>query len=118
MCLDSVIRIKTSLFLAARTYVHNDLYKHIRTYVAKFIVFHILLLCTEILETLSSSSPIPVMTTTFTTTQTISTVSTTVTVSQQLTTSTTAHHSSSVRPTTTSDNSITQPQLRQGMLTV
>ena len=77
---------------------------------------------TEILETLSSSSPVPmdVMTTTFTTTQTIrlSTVSTT--VSQQFTRSTTVHHTSSVsslRPTITSVNSITQlPQLRQGVL--
>ena len=79
-------------------------------------IVHILFLCTEILETFSSSSPVPVLTTTFTTTQTISTVSTT--VSQQLTTSTTVHHSSSVKPSTTSDNSITQPQLRQGVLTV
>ena len=54
--------------------------------------------------------------TTFATTQTISTVSTT--VRQQLTTSTTVHHSSSVIPTTISDKSITQPQLRQGVLTV
>ena len=76
-------------------------------------------LCTEILETLSSSSPIPVavMTTTFTTTQTtrLSTVSTT--VSQQFPRPTTLHHTSSVsslRPTTTSVNSITQ--LRQGVL--
>ena len=74
------------------------------------------MLCTEILETLSSSLPIPVMTTTFATTPTISTVS--ITVSQQLTTSTTVHHSSSVKATTTSDNSITQAQLRQGVLTV
>ena len=78
-------------------------------------------LCTEILETLSSSSPIPVavMTTTFTTTHArLSTVSTT--VSQQFPRSTTVHHTSSVlslRPTTTSVNSITQlPQLRQGVL--
>ena len=79
-------------------------------------------LCTEILETLSSSSPIPVdvMTTTFTTTQTtrLSTVSTT--VSQQFPRSATVHHTSSVssfRPTTTSVNSITQPpQLSQGVL--
>ena len=79
-------------------------------------------LCIEILETLSSSSPIPVavMTTTFTTTQTtrLNTVSTT--VSQRFPRSTTVHHTSSVssvRPTTTSVNSITQlPQLRQGVL--
>ena len=78
-------------------------------------------LCTEILETLSSSSPIPVaVITTFTTTQTtrLSTVSTT--VSQRFPRSTTVHHTSSVssvRPTTTSVNSITQlPQLRQGVL--
>ena len=77
---------------------------------------------TEILETLSSSSPLPmdVMTTTFTTTQTtrLSTVSTT--VSQQFTRSTTVNHTTSVSslgPTTTSVNSITQlPQLRQGVL--
>ena len=60
------------------------------------------------------------MTTTFTTTQTkrLSTVSTT--VNQQFTRLTTVHHTSSVsslRPTTTSVNSITQlPQLRQGVL--
>ena len=72
--------------------------------------------CVEILETFSCSSSIPVMTT-FTTTQFTSTVSTT--VSQR---STTVHHTSSVssvRPTTTSVNSITQlpgPQLRQGVL--
>ena len=78
--------------------------------------FSCFILCTEILETLSFSSQIPVITTTFTTTQTISTVSTT--VSQQLTTSTIVHHSSSVKPSTTSDNSITQPQLRLGVLTV
>ena len=77
-------------------------------------------LCTEILETLSSSSPIPVavMTTTFTQTTRLSTVSTT--VSQRFPRSTTVHHTSSVsslRPTTTSVNSITQlPQLRQGVL--
>ena len=76
------------------------------------LVYLLFLICTEILEALSSSSPIPVMTTTFATTQTISTVS------QQLTTSTTVHHSSLVKATTTSDNSITQSQLRQGVLTV
>ena len=79
-----------------------------------FLMFY--LLCTEILETLSSSSPTPVAT--FTTTQTTSTVSTT--VSQQFIRSTTVHHTSSVpsvRPITTSVNSITQlPQLRQGVL--
>ena len=79
------------------------------------LVYLLFLICTEILETLSSSSLIPVMTTTFATTQNISTVSTT--VSQRLTTFTTVHQSSSVKPTTTSDNSITQP-LRQGVLTV
>ena len=85
-----------------------------------FIISHDLLLCIEILETLSSSSSIPVMTTTLTTTQFTNTVSTT--VSQQFTRSTTVHHTSSVssvRPTTTSVNSITQlsrPQLRQGVL--
>ena len=85
-----------------------------------FIISHGLLLCIEILETLSSSSSIPVMTTTLTTTQFTNTVSTT--VSQQFTRSTTVHHTSSVssvRPTTTSVNSITQlpgPELRQGVL--
>ena len=83
-----------------------------------FIISHGLLICIEILETLSSSSSIPVMTTTLTTTQFTSTVSTT--VSPQFTRSTTVHHTSSVssvRPTTTSVNSITQlPELRQGAL--
>ena len=85
-----------------------------------FIISHVLLLRIEILETLSSSSSIPVMTTTLTTTQFTNTVSTT--VSQQFTRSTTVHHTSSVssvRLTTTSVNSITQlpgPQLRQGVL--
>ena len=79
-------------------------------------------LYTEILETISSSSPIPVavMTTAFTTTQTtrLSTVSTT--VGQRFPRSTTVHHTSSVsslRPTTTSVNSTTQLlQLSQGVL--
>ena len=61
-----------------------------------------------------------VTTTTFTTTETtrLSTVSTT--VSQRFPRSTTVHHTSSVsslKPTTTSVNSVTQlPQLRQGVL--
>ena len=73
---------------------------------------------TEILEALSSSSPVSVMTTEFTTTQ-ISTVS--VTVSQQGGRSTTLHHTSSVssvKYTTTSGNGVTQlnTQLKQGVL--
>ena len=65
---------------------------------------------TEILEALSSSSPVSIMTTEFTTTQ-INTVS--ATVSQQCDRSTTVHHTSSVSSvicTTTSGSDVTQLQ--------
>ena len=71
---------------------------------------------TEILEALSSSSPVSVMTTEFTTTE-INTVS--ATVSQQCGRSTTVHHTSSVSSviyTTTSGSAVTQ--LRKGVLFV
>ena len=65
---------------------------------------------TEILEALSSSSPVSVITAEFTTTD-INTVTTT--VSQQCGRSTTVHHTSSVSSviyTTTSGNGVTQLQ--------
>ena len=68
------------------------------------------------MEALSCSSPVTVMTTTFSTTQAINTVSTTVstTVSQQFTRSTPVCHTTSVSSVTNSVNIITQ--LPQGMI--
>ena len=64
------------------------------------------------MEALSCSSPVTVMTTTFSTTQAINTVSTT--VSQQFTRSTPVCHTTSVSSVTNSVNIITQ--LPQGMI--
>ena len=82
---------------------------HVQSYIDRFL-HTFLLLYVEMLEALSSSSSMPIMTTIFTNTNT--------TVSQQSTGSTTVHHTScvsSVKATTTSVSSITQPP--QGMLT-
>ena len=71
------------------------------TYTGLLCIF--LLLYVEILETLSSSSSIPIMTTIFTNTNT--------TISQQPTGSTAVHHTScvsSVKATTTSVSSTVQ----------